>query len=149
MVHSFFPSCSRLYIGKYLLSFVSLVYAGMAMAQQVSFTDKTELLTYITGTMGQAKCGVDMNGDGLDDITRVGVNGLYIDYQRQDGTLQHIHFPIEVSVLPQWSICAGDLDRNGTNELLFGGGAAVSVLSNMNGENYVEKVLPLSFLSCR
>lgn len=149
MVHSLFPSCSRLYIGKYLLSFISLVYAGMAMAQQVSFTDKTQLLTYITGTMGQAKCGVDINGDGLDDITRVGADGLHIDYQRQDGTFQHIHFPTEVSVLPQWSICAGDLNRNGTNELLFGGGAAVSVLSNMNGEAYVEKVLPNRIFSQR
>ncbi|MBL0099493.1 MAG: hypothetical protein IPP49_05050 [Saprospiraceae bacterium] len=40
------------------------------MAQQVSFMDKTDLMKYITGTMGQAKCGVDMNGDGLDDVTR-------------------------------------------------------------------------------
>ncbi|MBK8671296.1 MAG: VCBS repeat-containing protein [Saprospiraceae bacterium] len=84
-------------------------------------------MKYITGTMGQAKCGVDMNGDGLDDVTRVGVDGLYIDYQRIDGTFQHKYYPLDIRVLPQWSICAGDLDRNGTMELLFGGGTAVSV----------------------
>ncbi|MBK8625828.1 MAG: VCBS repeat-containing protein [Saprospiraceae bacterium] len=119
------------------------------MAQQVTFTDKTSLLTYITGTMGQAKCGVDMNGDGLDDITRVGADGLYIDYQKHNGTFQHVHFPLDVNVLPQWSICAGDLDRNGSVELLFGGGAAVSILSNTNGEVYVEKVLPNRIFSQR
>lgn len=149
MVHSFFTSCTKLYKDKHLWSIVLLVYGSTAMAQQVSFTDKTQLLTYITGTMGQAKCGVDMNGDGLDDITRAGAGGLYIDYQKSDGTFQHVHFPIEVSILPQWSICAGDLDRNGSVELLFGGGAAVSVLSNTNGEVYVEKVLPNRIFSQR
>lgn len=149
MVHSFFTSCIKLYVDKYFWSFVLLAYGSIAMAQQVSFTDKTQLLTYITGTMGQAKCGVDMNGDGLDDITRVGADGLYIDYQKSDGTFQHVHFPIVVGVLPQWSICAGDLDRDGNVELLFGGGAAVSILSNTNGEAYVEKVLPNRIFSQR
>ena len=32
-------------------------------AQPVSFTDHTNKLQYVFGTMGQAKCGVDMNGD--------------------------------------------------------------------------------------
>jgi hypothetical protein len=149
MVYSFFTSCSKLCKGKHLWSIVFFVYGSMAMAQQVTFTDKTSLLTYITGTMGQAKCGVDMNGDGLDDITRVGPDGLYIDYQKQEGTFQHIHFPLDVSILPQWSICAGDLDRNGRVEVLFGGGSAVSVLSNTNVEAYNEKVLPNRIFSQR
>ncbi len=47
-------------------------------AQPVSFTDHTNKLQYVFGTMGQAKCGVDMNGDGLDDITRISDKGIYI-----------------------------------------------------------------------
>ena len=149
MVHSIFSSYTKCFIDKYLWSFGLFVIGSMAMAQQVSFMDKTDLMKYITGTMGQAKCGVDMNGDGLDDVTRVGVDGLYIDYQRIDGTFQHKYYPLDIRVLPQWSICAGDLDRNGTMELLFGGGTAVSVLSTISGENYIEKVQPNKIFSQR
>ena len=58
-------------------------------AQPVSFTDHTNKLQYVFGTMGQAKCGIDMNGDGLDDITRISDKGIYIDFQKRDGNFLH------------------------------------------------------------
>jgi hypothetical protein len=82
-------------------------------AQSVSFTDNTSKLQYILGTMGQAKCAVDMNGDGLDDITRVSGHGIYIDFQKVDGTFYPFFVPLSVEALPVWSITAGDLDNDG------------------------------------
>lgn len=33
---------------------------------------------------GSGKCAADMNGDGLDDITRVSKEGIFIDFQQID-----------------------------------------------------------------
>lgn len=112
-------------------------------AQPVRFTDHTKKLQYVFGTMGQAKCGADMNGDGLDDITRVSVEGIYIDFQQQDGTFLHRFVPLAIQVLPIWSITAGDLDNDGLNDLVFGGNTNVSfVIARQNGEAYTETIMP-------
>ncbi|MBK8829446.1 MAG: VCBS repeat-containing protein [Saprospiraceae bacterium] len=112
-------------------------------AQPVSFTDHTNKLQYVFGTMGQAKCGVDMNGDGLDDITRISDEGLYIDFQKPDGTFLHRFVPLVVKALPVWSITAGDLDNDGLNDLVFGGNTNVSfVIAHQNGEAYTETIMP-------
>lgn len=112
-------------------------------AQPVSFTDQTNKLQYVLGTMGQAKCGVDMNGDGLDDITRVSAEGIYIDFQQPDGNFFHRFVPLDVQALPIWSITAGDLDNDGLNDLVFGGSTNVSfVIARQNGEAYTETMMP-------
>jgi hypothetical protein len=95
------------------------------------------------GTMGQAKCGVDINGDLLDDITRVGPDGLHIDYQQPDGSFLYRYIPQPIEVLPTWSLCAGDLDQDGYNDLLFGGGNKVSfLLSRANASTFEETAMP-------
>lgn len=112
-------------------------------AQTVSFTDHTTKLQYILSTMGQAKCGVDMNGDGLDDITRISDKGIYIDFQQRDGNFLHRFVPLTVQALPIWSITAGDLDNDGLNDLVFGGNTNVSfVMARQNGEAYAETIMP-------
>ena len=47
----------------------------------------------------------------LDDITRVGPDGLHIDVQQADGSFAYRFIPLALEVLPDWSICAGDLDQ--------------------------------------
>ncbi|HQW26383.1 MAG TPA: FG-GAP-like repeat-containing protein, partial [Saprospiraceae bacterium] len=112
-------------------------------AQPVSFTDQTIKLQYVLGTMGQAKCGVDMNGDGLDDITRISDKGIYTDFQQRDGNFLHRFVPLTIQALPIWSITAGDLDNDGLNDLVFGGNTNVSfVIAHQNGEAYTETIMP-------
>ena len=78
MVHSIFSSYTKCFIDKYLWSFGLFVIGSSAMAQHVSFMDKTDLMKYITCTMGQAQYGEDMNSEGLDDVERVCIAGVYI-----------------------------------------------------------------------
>ncbi|MGB3077566.1 MAG: FG-GAP-like repeat-containing protein [Saprospiraceae bacterium] len=101
------------------------------------------MLQYILGTMGQAKCGVDMNGDFLDDITRIGPDGIYFDFQKPDGSFLHRFVPHAIEVLPVWSICSGDLDQDGYNDLVFGGVSRVSFLkSRDNVTSFEESIMP-------
>ncbi|MBK8622451.1 MAG: hypothetical protein IPN79_11985 [Saprospiraceae bacterium] len=64
--------------------FVMLFFSlPSANAQRIQFSKQTNLIRYVTGTMGQAKCAADMNGDGLDDITRVSENGILLIFSRK------------------------------------------------------------------
>ena len=133
-----------------LVSFILLPISFNLQAQSVKFTEKTALLKYVTGTMGQAKCGVDMNGDGLDDITRIAEDGIHIDFQQVNGQFNHKFYPEHIDVLPEWSICAGDIDDDGINELILGGIFGVSVL-RFDPENqlFTEEIMPEKIFSQR
>ena len=102
---------------------------------QVSFTNQGSLLGPATGSIED--CAVDMNGDNLDDVVRVVNAKIFIDYQQNDGTFDHVEYSVNTQNLPNWSICAGDIDNNGYNDLLFGGGSNVSfVYANSDGTAY-------------
>ncbi len=99
----------------------------------------TESITGIGG-FSTNMCVVDMNGDYLDDIVNVpfGGNQLNIYYQQNGGTFQNNSYPIASSTYsPDWSMAAGDLDKNGYNDLIFGGGNGVQlVLADATGSAY-------------
>ena len=127
----------------YLTSFPAIIIA------QVSFTNQSALLGSVSGT-GYQDCGVDMNGDFLDDVVRVSDNGIYIDYQQADGTFEQTFFPMTIQNPPNWSICAGDIDNNGYNDLLFGNGQRVSFcMANEDGTAYTEDPHPEYIFSQR
>jgi hypothetical protein len=112
-------------------------------AQQVAFTYQPNLLKPIIGFSSYVDCALDMNGDFLDDVVRVAGDAIYIDYQQPDGTFQQKEFPLNVQAMPDWSICGGDLDNNGFNDLLFGNGSFVSfVKANADGSAYTEALMP-------
>jgi len=85
-------------------------------------------------------CVVDMDGDYLDDIVTVSSNSMTILKQLATGgfTSSTIALP-GLTTTPGWSIAAGDYDRNGFNDLVFGGGSRLTIVkANATGTNYTE-----------
>lgn len=111
--------------------------------QAVSFTYRSDILNPVSGFTAYSDCAVDMDGNTLDDVVRVGGKGLYIDYQQPDGTFSQKFIPMLIQSPPVWSVCAGDLDNNGFNDLLFADTETVSfLLANQDGTKYTETVMP-------
>ncbi|MCC6938544.1 MAG: VCBS repeat-containing protein [Flavobacteriales bacterium] len=118
------------------LSLLSAVVLSVPLSAQIGFTANSSQLT---GTYGNPSCVVDMNGDHLDDIVRFNGNQLTIAYQQPGGGFVQSDL-IMATVSPNWSICAGDLDGNGFNDILIGNGSANSFLrANSDGTAYTEQ----------
>ncbi len=101
----------------------------------VTFTPVT------VGGTGSHRAIVDMNGDYLDDIVRVsGEEGITIAYQTEDGELNTVSIGNSPAMnYPSWSLTAGDIDGNGYNDLVYGGGNGVSFMyANDDGTDYNE-----------
>lgn len=109
---------------------------------QVTFSNQGNFLGPVSGFQN-TDCMVDMNGDYVDDVVRVTSSGIYIDYMDSTGSMSQDYYPMSLSNLPTWSICAGDIDANGYNDLLLGDGDAISfVYANANGTAYTEDAHP-------
>ncbi len=106
------------------------------VAPPVSFTQNNSL--NIPGSY--RSCVVDMNGDYLDDIVGVGNGVIYIMYQLEGGGFNTVSIPTdETNHMPSWSIAAGDIDGNGYNDLLYGGGSGVTFkIANSDGTAYSQ-----------
>lgn len=116
---------------------------------QITFTNSNSLLQSISGSSIR-DCAVDMNGDNLDDIVRVTNAGIYVDYQQNDGTYNGVFYQMNIQNMPNWSICAADIDANGYTDLLFGNGTRVSfVMANDDGTGFVEDARPEYIFSQR
>ncbi len=90
---------------------------------------------------GSNRAMVDMNGDYLDDVVKVSENeGIHISYQNADGTLTPTAIGnIPGANFPYWSLTAGDIDGNGFNDLIYGGGSGVTFMfANEDGTAYTE-----------
>lgn len=88
---------------------------------------------------GQKLGAVDMNGDFLDDIVAISNGEIRINYQTEEG-FDFVNIGNETpAFLPSWSLTAGDIDHNGYNDLIFGGGQGVSFMyANEDGTAYTE-----------
>lgn len=102
-------------------------------APPVSFTEQS-----ILGG-GQKLGAVDMNGDFLDDIVAVSAGEIRINYQTT-GDFEFVNMNnAPPAHNPSWSLTAGDIDHNGYNDLIFGGGQGVSFMyANEDGTAYTE-----------
>lgn len=116
---------------------------------QISFSDQSYLLSNKDHYSGVAMGVTDMNGDGLDDIVRLnGARFMSIDFQTQPGQKFSTQESINTtSSTNQWSLCIGDTDNNGTNEVLVGGSYnEVTLIEMINGGDAFDvSVLPESF----
>ena len=135
---------------KYNLLLVLITYSFWVNGQSVSFSPDYYSLNLVSGFTVYADCAVDMNGDYLDDVVRVGGKGIYIDFQQADGSFAQRFISIPIQNPPSWSVCAGDLDNNGFNDLLFASSSSVSFLkANSTGTYYEERLMPDSIFSQR
>ncbi|MGS2725780.1 FG-GAP-like repeat-containing protein [Psychroserpens sp. BH13MA-6] len=83
---------------------------------------------------------VDMNGDHLDDIVSVTTTNVNVHYQLLGGGFNEVDIPTpSADFMPTWSMAAGDFDRNGHTDLLYGNGSGVTFMkSNSTGTGFTE-----------
>ena len=113
----------------------------------VSFNDGTSLLGNTDFHSGVAIGIADMNGDSKDDIVRLDdAKILNIEYQNNPNTSFSNYTFGSVSASNQWSLCIGDADENGFNDIVMGGNYDnVKLLkANNNGSALSLSILPNS-----
>lgn len=72
---------------------------------------------------------VDMNGDFLDDIVGVNNGSVNIMLQEEDGGFTAVtRTAPNTPNMPNWSMAAGDFDKNGYNDLLYGNGSGAAII---------------------
>lgn len=99
----------------------------------VTFTDS------VLSTNILAQAVVDLNGDYLDDILDINTASLEQLRQLPQGGFSDTIIDVSFSNYPSWSIAVGDIDKNGVNDLLFGGSSAASFLfANNDATGYTE-----------
>ncbi|WP_130734762.1 FG-GAP-like repeat-containing protein [Flavobacterium sp. J27] len=100
--------------------------------------------TQTISTSSNICCVVDMDGDYLDDIVTVSTNTMTIHKQKTTGGFisSTISLP-GLTATPSWSIAAGDYDKNGFNDLVFGSGSRLTIVkADATGTNYTEVPYP-------
>ena len=123
----------------------TLIVSAPPAPDRLSFTSQT--VAGITG--GYNNCIVDMNGDYMDDIvSAVDATHLAITYQQAGGAFSTTTYTVpSTSVLPSWSVAAGDYDNNGFNDLIYGSGSGVAFLkANSTGTGYTADRKTQSYL---
>jgi hypothetical protein len=108
---------------------------GLVLPSSLSFVQQPLPIT------GNILCVVDMNGDFLDDVVKASNGTITILYQQDAGGWTSQIIPTDQpDNMPSWSIAAGDIDGNGRNDLVYGGGEGVTfMMSNDDGTYYSEQ----------
>ncbi|WP_310555847.1 FG-GAP-like repeat-containing protein [Flavobacterium sp.] len=103
-------------------------------------------------TSSSVICSVtDMNGDFLDDIVTVGTNQMNVLTQNTTGGFTTTNYALPaLTANPSWSITAGDFDRNGFNDLVFGSASRLTLIkANATGTGYTEIPYPQNIFTQR
>lgn len=96
-------------------------------------------------------CVVDMNNDGKDDIVGVNASSLRIHYQTATpGTFTVTDIPFTgASFMPNWSMAAGDYNKDGYNDLVLGNGSGLSILRSNNIGTAFTGITPGQYIFCQ
>ena len=130
---------------KNYFSILFLASCFAASAQGITFT----ALPF--GGTSNICCVADMNNDKLDDIVIATTNQMTIYQQKTSGGYDTVTIPLASSIsVANWSIAAGDFDRNGFNDIVLGNGSRVTVLkANADGTNYSIIAYPQNIFTQR
>jgi PKD repeat protein len=96
---------------------------------------------YISTISGTYKIAVaDMNGDYLDDVVSVSNTNIQVHYQQTTGGFSPVDIATTpASYEPSWSLAIADYNKDGYNDLLYGGGSGVTFMrSNSTGTAYTQ-----------
>lgn len=109
----------------------------------IAFTASTPLSGYPMGA-------VDMNGDHLDDVVIPGTASATVYDQESNGTLTpHVLTHPNTQHTASWSFCAGDIDKNGYTDMMYGsGGGASFFMANGDGTAFTEVSFP-EYIFCQ
>lgn len=122
---------------KKALLFITIQIGSLTSIAQISYTPQT--LPFF----GQVKCVVDMDGDFLDDVVKVSTTYITVAHQTGSGFQANIYPTDTADFTPSWSLAAGDVDGNGYNDLLYGGGGGTSfMIANNNGTSFTQQSGP-------
>ncbi|WP_246282505.1 FG-GAP-like repeat-containing protein [Flavobacterium agri] len=109
--------------------------------------------TQVIGTLSMGdynNCVVDMNGDGKDDIASVNNTSLRVNYQGAGGAFEVGYFTVPgPSMMPSWSIAAGDYNKDGYNDLLLGNGSGLSFWRSNAGGTAYTSITPGQYIFCQ
>jgi hypothetical protein len=84
---------------------------------------------------------VDMDGDHLDDVLHVQGANIHLGIQTDIGLSTMMIPSVAPDNSPSWSLAAGDVDGNGFNDLVFGGGQSATILFRADdGQSFDEKL---------
>lgn len=98
------------------------------------------------GTFGGV---VDMNGDFLDDIVSSTDDTIHIQYQQADNTFTEAFLGTpEADHTNFWSLTAGDLNGDGLNDLIYGGGSGTTFMIT-DGNNGFTEYSPDYYIFCQ
>lgn len=111
-------------------------------------------LTFLPQTISTSSticCVADMDGDYLDDILTVETNQMTVQRQLPTGGFTPIVYPLPaLTTTPGWSIAAGDFNKDGFNDVVFGNSNRLTVIkSNAGGTSYTEVPYPQSIFTQR
>lgn len=95
-------------------------------------------------------CIVDMNNDDKDDVVGISNGSMKIHFQGAGGALTPTTFAVPgASLMPNWSMAAGDYNKDGYNDILLGNGNGVTFwTSNSTGTAYTAYT-PGQYIFCQ
>lgn len=99
---------------------------------------------------GSPFCVVDMNNDEMDDVVSAYQSSIVIKHQQPGGGFSSSTISTTAADHPaSWSIAAADFDKNGQNDLLYGGNfGATFMKANTFGTQFTEVSFP-DYIFCQ
>ncbi len=113
-----------------LFFFFCLITTGFFLSAQnpFTFTNANSKFASATFHSGNAVSVVDMDGDGMDDIARLGEGtDAYYTIQRTGNTFNNISAGAS-GLGEAWAMVVGDVDNNGVKDIAIGSGSQVRVI---------------------